>query len=276
MHKNFIFSDYKTSADYILERLNGTAPKIAVILGSGLGDFAKLLKEPIVLEYKDIPSFPVSTTQSHQGKLLCGKLNKKDVLVMQGRTHYYEGYSMEQIAFPVRVFHLLGIKTLIITNAAGGINENLEIGDLMIVKDHIKLSNDSPVRGININEFGERFFDMSSVYDKNLIETAKNTAKNLKITLKEGIYAYMAGPQYETKAEINALKILGADAVGMSTVAEVISAAQLKMKVLCISCITNQTINANKPLTHSDVTMAANKNKDKFCSLLNAVIKEIK
>jgi len=275
MQQNFVFEDYKISANYIKERLNGTAPKIAIILGSGLGAFGNLLEDTIVIDYKDIPNFPVSTTLSHQGKLLYGKLGNKDVLVMQGRCHFYEGYSMEQICFPIRVFSLLGIETLIISNASGGINENLEIGDLMIVNDHIKLSNDSPTRGKNIQEFGERFFDMSSVYDKNLIRKAKTVAKTLKIDIKQGVYAYMAGPQYETKVETNALKILGADVVGMSTVAEVISAAQCKMKVLCISLITNVAKKSEKPLTHADVTNEANKKIKVFCSLINGIINEI-
>lgn len=269
------YSDFVKSAEYMKERLNGAAPKIAVVLGSGLGDFAELLEEPIKIEYKEIHGFVSSTALSHEGTLYCGKLNGTDILVMKGRFHYYEGYEFGAVAYPIWVFKLLEIEKLILTNSSGGINEDFKKGDLVLITDHIKLVNDSPLRGKNIDNLGERFFDMSTVYDKKMQNAAKRAAKKLNIDLKEGIYAYMAGPQYETPAEIKALRILGADVVGMSTVSEVIAAAHSKLSVLCISLITNMGAGMGEILRGEDVTKNAAEQKEKFARLLTECIKSI-
>jgi purine-nucleoside phosphorylase len=269
------YSDFVKSAEYMRERLNGAAPKIAVILGSGLGDFAELLDEPIKIEYKDIHGFATSTALSHEGKFYCGKLSGTQILVMKGRFHYYEGYEFSAVAYPIWVFKLLGIEKLIITNSAGGINEKLQKGDLVLITDHIKLVNDSPLRGKNIEKLGERFFDMTTVYDKKMQNAAKEAAKKYDIELKEGVYAYMAGPQYETPAEIKALRILGADVVGMSTVSEVIAAAHAKLSVLCISLVTNLGAGMGEILRGEDVTKNAAEQKEKFAKLLIECIKSI-
>lgn len=279
-----VYNDYLESANFIKEKIKNT-PDIALILGSGLGEFADRLSDSITIPYREIPHFPTSTVSYQKGVLVYGKLKyddgtEKSVLAMNGRFHYYEGWEMWQTAYPVGVFKLLGIDKLIITNAAGGIgyNDEREIrpGDLVMVTDQIKLSPDSPMRGANISEFGERFFDMQSVFDKGLREIAKKTAKELGFALKEGVYAYMAGPQYETPAEIKALKIMGANLVGMSTVAEVIFAAQLGIKVLCISCVSNMAAGiTGNPLTEKEVLDTAKEISEKFKNLLRGVIKEV-
>ncbi len=256
-----LFSDYKQSADYI-SSIIGEKPDIAIILGSGLGEFADKLENSKIIKYSEIPHFPTSTVSYQKGELVYGSLSyegyKRKVLCMNGRFHYYEGWEMWQTAYPIGVFKLLGIDKIIITNAAGGIgyNDERELcpGDLVCVTDQIKLSPMSPMRGANISEFGERFFDMQSVFDKKLREIAKDSAKERGYELKEGVYAYMTGPQYETPAEIKALKILGANLVGMSTVAEVIFAAQVGIKVLCISCVSNMAAGiTGNPLTEKEV-----------------------
>ena len=266
---------YIESAEYIKKQI-GCVPDTALILGSGLGDYAAELRNTVIIPYKDIPNFPVSTVVFHKGELVCGEIHGKNILVMNGRFHYYEGYEMRQTAYPIGVFKLLGIKKIIITNAAGGISENYEAGDLVCVHDHIKLVSESPVRGTNIPEFGERFFDMQSVYDKKFIEKAHIAAEKLGIVLKDGVYGYMAGPQFETPAEIKMLKIIGATLVGMSTVAEVIIAAQCGIPVLCISCVSNMAAGiADEILTHEKVVETGNMIKNKFLKLLNEIIKEI-
>ena len=279
-----VFNDYRESADYISAKI-GTTPDIAVILGSGLGEFADRLHDSIVIPYRDIPHFPTSTVSYQKGVLVCGKLKyddgtEKTVLAMNGRFHYYEGWEMWQTAYPIGVFKLLGIDKMIITNAAGGIgyNDEREIvpGDLVCVTDQIKLSPMSPMRGANIPEFGERFFDMQSVFDKELRELAKKCANERGYTLKEGVYAYMTGPQYETPAEIRALKIMGANLVGMSTVAEVIFAAQVGIKVLCISCVSNMAAGiTGNPLTEQEVLDTAAQISERFKMLLADVIHNI-
>lgn len=279
-----VYNDYRESAAYISERI-GVTPDIAVILGSGLGEFAERLADSIVIPYREIPHFPTSTVSYQKGELVFGKLKyddgkEKTVLAMNGRFHYYEGWEMWQTAYPIGVFKLLGIDKMIITNAAGGIgyNDEREIvpGDLVCVTDQIKLSPMSPMRGANIPEFGERFFDMQSVFDKELRELAKDCAKNRGYTLKEGVYAYMTGPQYETPAEIRALKLMGANLVGMSTVAEVIFAAQVGIKVLCISCVSNMAAGiTGNPLTEQEVLDTAAMISERFKMLLSDVIHNI-
>jgi purine-nucleoside phosphorylase len=279
MGVKYKYEDYKKSADFIKEKLPKT-PGSAVILGSGLGDYAENLKNQVVIKYQDIPNFPKSTVDFHKGELIYGEIideeRVKPVIAMSGRFHCYEGYEMEDTAYPVGVFYLLGITKIIITNAAGGININFHPGDLVCVHDHIKLTAESPVRGANVPEFGSRFFDMQSVYSKDLIKKAKECAIKLGFALKDGVYAYMSGPQFETPAEIRMLRTLGADLVGMSTVAEVIQAAQCGIKVLCISCVTNYAAGVTKePLTHEEVVAVGAEISWKFKKLVDNILLKI-
>ena len=281
MSVKYKYEDYKKSADFIKQKLP-EIPDAAVILGSGLGGYADDLINPVIIKYEDIPNFPKSTVANHKGELIFGavpdseKEDYKPVLVMNGRFHYYEGYQMEDTAYPIGVFYLLGIRNIIITNAAGGINLTFHPGDLVCVHDHIKLTGECPVRGANIPEFGARFFDMQSVYSKELTEKAKQCAINLGFALKDGVYAYMSGPQYETPAEIRMLRTLGADLVGMSTVAEVIQAAQCNIKVLCISCVTNYAAGIkNEPLSHEEVVEAGEEISWKFKKLIDSILLKI-
>jgi len=269
------YKNYAETADYIREHIAGQ-PDIAIILGSGLGTFAEELNDTIIIPYKDIPNFPVSTVQFHKGEFVYGTIRGKKVLAMNGRIHYYEGYEMWQTAYPVGVFKLLGIDKIIITNAAGGIDESYSLGELVCVKDHIKLVPDSPLRGINIPEFGERFFDMQSVYNKNYIKSAHDIADKLEIPLKDGVYGYMAGPQFETPAEIQMLKTIGATLVGMSTVAEVIMAAHCGIPVLCISCVSNMAAGiTGAAITHDEVVETGKMIADKFKRLVTEIIGEM-
>ncbi|HIF14280.1 MAG TPA: purine-nucleoside phosphorylase, partial [Bacteroidetes bacterium] len=220
--------------NFLSQNIGGFDPEIGLILGSGLGVLADEIIDPVCIPYGDIPSFPVSTVEGHSGQLVIGKLEGKTVLAMQGRFHYYEGYSMQEITIPVRVMSKLGIKKMIITNAAGGVNESFKAGDLMIINDHINFSGDNPLIGPNLDEFGPRFPDMSSPYNEELIRVLKNVAKQQNISLKEGVYFYSQGPSYETPSEVNMARICGADAVGMSTVPEVIVGVHAGMKILGI------------------------------------------
>jgi purine-nucleoside phosphorylase len=217
-------------------------PKIAIILGTGLGELAEDIEEKEIIPYSEIPNFPVSTVQSHSGNLVLGKLGNKEVVAMQGRFHYYEGYSLKEITFPVRVMKKLGADIIIISNAAGGMNRFFKRGDLMLITDHINLFGDNPLIGPNDEELGPRFPDMSEAYNQKLIELAKKVALKEKIRLQEGVYAGLTGPTLETSAEYRFLISIGADAVGMSTVPEVIVANHMGMKVLGISCITDLAI----------------------------------
>lgn len=280
MSDKAVIGDYRESAEYIKNKIGGKTPDLAIILGSGLGDFAELLKEKIVIPYGEIPHFPTSTVSYQKGELVAGKYGDKYVLAMNGRFHYYEGWEMWQTAYPVGVFKLLGIGKMIVTNAAGGIGYNdtrkLEPGDLVLVTDQIKLAPMSPVRGANIEEFGARFFDMQAVFDKELRQLAHDIAAENGFALKEGVYAYMSGPQYETPAEIKALKLMGANLVGMSTVAEIIFAAQLGIKVLCISCVTNMAAGiTGNPITEEEVLETSRLVHDKFKRLIGGVIEKM-
>lgn len=275
MNNDDILKKAIESSKYIRE-LSNSKPKVAIILGSGLGDFANNVQDKIEIDYKDIPNFPVSTVEGHSGKLIIGEIYDKEVILMNGRFHYYEGYSMIDSTFPIRVFALLGVEKLIVTNAAGGINQSFNPSDLMIIKDHIKLVAESPLIGKNISEFGPRFPDMTNAYSKNLISLAKETSKELNINIQEGVYFFMAGPQYETPAEIHALKILGADAVGMSTVPEVILAAHCNIEVLGISCITNVIGKQESQLTHEEVIKNADIASNNFTRLLLEILRKIK
>lgn len=243
----------KKSVTFIKTKINGN-PEIGMVLGSGLGVLASQVVNPIVIDYKEIPGFPVSTVKGHAGQLIYGTLGNKKVLVMKGRFHYYEGYEMDSAAYGIRVMKLLGINNVVITNAAGGINEKYKQGCLMIITDHIGFIGASPLRGPNIEEFGTRFPDMTEIYNKDLIELAEECSKKLSIQVNKGVYCFAQGPQYETPAEIRAMRIFGADAVGMSTVPEAVAANHAGMKILGISCITNMAAGmTGQPLSHQEV-----------------------
>ena len=231
-----------TESVQFINQKSRVKPKIAIILGTGLGELAEDIQEKEIIPYSEIPNFPVSTVQSHSGNLVLGKLSNKEVVAMQGRFHYYEGYSLKEVTFPVRVMKKLGANTIIISNAAGGMNRFFKRGDLMLITDHINLFGDNPLIGPNDEELGPRFPDMSEAYNQKLIELAKKVALKEKIRLQEGVYAGLTGPTLETSAEYRFLISIGADAVGMSTVPEVIVANHMGMKVLGISCITDLAI----------------------------------
>jgi purine-nucleoside phosphorylase len=263
---------YRAAADYIGQRITGN-PQTGIILGTGLGPLVDFLEETTEIDYRDIPGFPQTTVEGHAGKLVCGTLGGKRVLVMKGRFHFYEGYEMDQVVFHIRVFKLLGISQLIVTNAAGGINSGLVPGDLMLITDHISFFAPSPLRGGNLGELGPRFPDMCKVYDAGLIAAAKRVAAKEGIPVREGVYAFAQGPMFETPAEIRALKVLGADAVGMSTVPEVIVARHADIKVLGISCITNMAAGVlDEPIKHDEVLITAKKAEKSFVTLVRGIV----
>lgn len=269
------YENLKSSADYIRSKIDYDVD-IALILGSCLGTLSDEIQNQIVIDYEDIPNFLVSTVSSHAGKLILGDLNGKKVVCMSGRFHYYEGYDFEQLSIPIYVFKLLGVKTVILTNAAGAVNKSYKPGDIMIINDHIKLMGASPVRGKNLEEFGPRFFEMTSVYDKDLIEIAKEAAKGLDLTLQEGVYYFAPGPQFETPAEINAIRILGGDAVGMSTVTEIITAAHCGIKVLGLSLMSNMAAGVTSEIiTTEEVDEVAGKTAEEFKKLIRNIIGKI-
>lgn len=260
---------YRESADAINNRIEGIKPRVLMILGSGLSSLGELAKNAVSIPYEEIPHFRVSTAPGHPGRLICGELNNTRVMIMQGRMHYYEGYGMDEIAYPIRVARLVGAETLILTNAAGGVNRDFNAGDIMLITDHIKLAGDSPLRGGNNDAFGVRFPDMTYVYSKRLGELAKASAAEIGMPLREGVYYYTPGPQYETPAEINAIRVLGGDAVGMSTAPEAICAAHAGMEVLGFSLISNMASGIlDKPLTCEEVISAGEAAKERFGALI--------
>jgi len=249
---------------------------IAVILGSGLGDYVEALENPKSIMYKDISGFPVSTVAGHAGRWVAGELHGKKVCMMQGRFHAYEGYDMFDVTLPVRVMAQLGVKTLIVTNACGGVNTAFNAGDLMLISDFINLSGKNPLIGANLDAFGPRFPDMSRAYDREYMALAKECAKELGIDLKEGVYCWMNGPCYETPAEIRMARTLGIDAVGMSTVPETIVANHSGMRVLGVSCVTNMAAGVlDQPLNHAEVMEMGNRVKGSFRALLDKVIEKM-
>lgn len=263
-------------AEANLKNIILTTPHIGIILGSGLGALTEEIEEQVVINYRDIPHFPQATVAGHEGQLVFGKLHDKNVLAMKGRLHYYEGHTMADITFPVRVMQKLGISDLIVTNAAGGINKEFTPGDLMLITDHINLMGDNPLRGQNIDQFGERFPDMSNAYHDKLRSYALKAAESKGIKLCQGVYAAVSGPSYETPAEIRYLRTIGADAVGMSTVPEVIVGNHAGMRVVGISCITNMAAGIlPRKLDHTEVIEVANKVKDSFVGLVTQLVKEI-
>lgn len=246
---------------------------IAVVLGSGLGDYAEALTDAEHLDYKDIPHFPVSTVPGHKGRWHTGMLHGKRVCMMQGRFHAYEGYDMRDVTMPVRVMQKLGVKTLIVTNAAGGVNLNFHAGDLMLINDVINLSGKNPLTGPNLDDFGPRFPDMSRALDRDYQALALATAEKLNIPLQQGVYCWLNGPTFETPAEIRMVRTLGADAVGMSTVPEIIVARHGGMRVLGVSCITNMAAGVlDQPLNHEEVMAMGDKVQGTFRALLDGVI----
>ena len=269
------FNDYKKSADYLLEH-SGRKPEIGVILGSGLGHFGDTLEDRFEIDYRDIPNFLKSTALGHAGKLIFGKVSGREVVCMSGRFHYYEGYEFEELAIPVRVLKLLGIRALILTNAAGAVNTDYNVGDIMIIRDHIKLMGSSPMRGTNINEFGPRFFDMTKVYSREFRDIARECAAKSSLNVHEGVYFFTPGPQYETPAEIKAIRLLGGDAVGMSTVTEVLTAAHCSLPVLAISVMTNMAAGVlEQPLTMEEVIETANSIEEPFSEFIEDIISHL-
>ncbi len=251
-------------------------PDVAIVLGSGLNKLAEKINVKENISYSDIDGFPISTNKMHAGAFIFGYLGDVPVVAMNGRIHYYEGYSMNQIVLPIRLMKLMGAKKLILSNAAGGISDNLNVGDLMMITDHISSFVSSPLIGPNIDELGTRFPDMTSVYDSEICKKIKDIARENNIDLKAGVYLQTTGPNYETPAEINMYKLLGADAVGMSTVCEAIAAVHCGFKVCGISCITNKAAGiTGEPLSDEEVGVAASKASDKFCLLIEELVKRI-
>ena len=261
------------AAAYVRSALGGRRPEIAITLGSGLGDLAERLDAPLTIPYKEIPHFPVSTVSGHKGQFVCGKLGGKEVLCMQGRFHYYEGYDLKQVTMPVRVMKLLGIDSLLVTNAAGGINTGFHAGTLMLIEDHLNLTGENPLIGENLDAFGDRFFDMTVAYDKEYRTLAKATAEELNIPLATGVYAWLTGPNFETPAEIRYLRTIGADEVGMSTVPEVLVARHSGIRVLGISCITNLAAGmTDNTLSHEEVKETADRIQNEFIRLVTGIV----
>lgn len=272
---NNMFEKIQESLEFIKSKTS-IQPKIGLILGSGLGVLGDEISDSIKINYNEIPNFPVSTVEGHAGCLVIGQLEGKEVVAMQGRFHYYEGYTQQEITFPVRVMKALGVETIIVTNAAGGSNKSFNPGDLMVIKDHINLSGSNPLIGRNEDRLGVRFPDMSKAYTPKYIELVKQCAKDLNINLQEGVYAYFSGPTYETPAEVKMAQILGADAVGMSTAPEVIVASHSKMDVIGISCITNMAAGIlDQPLDHNEVIETTQKVRNEFLSLVKNVVNKI-
>ncbi len=268
-------SKLNESVDYIKGKVNFD-PEVALILGSGLGVLADEIENKVEVPYEEIPNFPVSTVEGHAGQLVLGDLEGKKVVAMQGRFHYYEGYDISFITFPVRVMKLLGADKLVVTNAAGGANRNFNVGDFMLISDQINLTGTNPLIGPNEDELGPRFPDMSEAYNKELVELAENVAQDQGLGLRKGVYAGFSGPTYETPAEIRMASLLGADAVGMSTVPEVIVANHMGMDIVGISCITNMAAGIlPQPLAHDEVIETTQRVKPKFIQLVRGIINEL-
>ena len=269
-----MYERIKETAAWLRER-RPNAPETAIVLGTGLGQLAESIEKLLCIPYADIPNFPVSTVEGHAGRLIFGRLGGKDVMAMEGRFHYYEGYTMQQVTFPIRVMCELGIKTLFVSNAAGGMNPDFKIGDLMVITDHINFMPENPLHGPNV-PMGPRFPDMSEAYSRELIARADEIAARNGIKVQHGVYLATQGPAFETPAEYRMFASWGADAVGMSTVPEALVAAQCGIRCLGISCITNLAagVSPNK-LSHEEVIETANLVHDKFHSLVDLILKTI-
>ena len=272
---SYTYEYFQKSADYVKSIVPYT-PEVAIVLGSCLGPFADTIEDPIVIDYKDIPDFLVSTVKSHAGKLIFGTVAGKKVVCMSGRFHSYEGYDFEQLVIPVRLFKLLGVKATILTNAAGAVNASYRPGDVMIVTDHIKLAGHSPLRGRNVDEFGPRFFDVSNMYTPALRKLAMDCAEGSGLTVHEGVYFFFTGPQFETPAEIRAARILGGDAVGMTTVTEALTAAHCGMPLMCLSVMTNMAAGVlDQPLTSEEVDETAKMIAGRFSAYVAKIVGRI-
>ena len=269
------FELIEQAAEVVRQRAGGIAPKVGIVLGSGLGAFADRLEGRVAIPYAELPHFPKSSVVGHASKLVLGRVGGEPIVAMQGRVHYYEGYSPNEVVFPIRVLCRLGIHTLVVTNAAGGINPDFKPGDLMAITDHINLSGFNPLRGPNEEQLGPRFPDMSEAYSRALAAKLLDCGKRIGLDLRRGSYAILAGPSSETPAEIRMLHRLGADAVGMSTVPEVIAARHMGVKVAGISCITNLAAGISEtPLSHEEVGETAGKVREVFCRLLSEFLPE--
>jgi purine-nucleoside phosphorylase len=267
-----VFEKANAAAEFVLARTE-LRPRIAIVLGSGLGAFAEQLESAVAISFAEIPHFPQSTVPGHSGKLVIGKVAGVPVAVMQGRVHGYEGYSSEEVTFPVRVLGRMGVQTLVLTNAAGGINEGLKRGQLVLIADHINLSGRNPVAGRADERLGPRFFDMSEAYSRRLRELAHEAARAMEFRLDEGVYLSVLGPSFETPAEIRAFRTMGADLVGMSTVQEAIVARQMGMEVLGISCVTNMAAGISaEPLSHEEVMETGRAVEVQLAGLLTRVV----
>ncbi|MDP3436596.1 MAG: purine-nucleoside phosphorylase [Bacteroidales bacterium] len=261
------------AASFISSKTGGKTPLVGIVLGSGLGELAERIENKVVIPYREIPNFAISTAMGHKGNLIAGNLGGKFVVAMQGRFHYYEGYGMDMVTLPVRVMKLLGISYLFVSNAAGGVNKDYKVGDIMIIRDHINLM-PNPLIGANLDSFGPRFPDMTRPYDRSLIERAESVANELGVILKKGVYLAGTGPTYETPAEYNYFRLIGADAVGMSTVPEVIVARHSNIPVFGLSVITNEAFSFADDFVNNgdDVVEAANSAADKLSALVTKLI----
>lgn len=265
----------KNSARYIAPFLGEEHP-VGIILGTGLGELGNAIEIKHTIPYGEIPGFPVSTVQGHKGNLLIGKFGNKNVIAMQGRFHFYEGYPMADVTFPVRVLHELGVRQLFVSNAAGGVNTNFFVGDLMVITDHINLFPEHPLRGKNIDELGPRFPGMTEAYSPRLIALAEETARELNIELRKGVYAGLQGPSFETPAEYNWIRIIGGDAVGMSTVPEIIVARHMDMECFGMSVITNSTASEELIKTnHKEVQEIGNTAQPRMTALFREIISKL-
>ena len=270
-----IYNKCKQAAEYIGTKFDAS-DAIGIVLGTGLGELANEIENPISINYSDIPNFPVSTAPGHAGKMIFGYLNNVKVLCMQGRVHYYEGYDMQTVSMYVRVMRLLNVKALILTNAAGGVNTTFKAGTLMVIDDFINYMGDNPLIGQNVEEFGPRFPDMTYALSAELRAKADDSAKQLNIDLKHGVYMSFTGPCFESPAEIRMSRIVGADAVGMSTVPEIIAARHCGLPTLAISCITNLAAGmTNRELTHEEIQVVASKVKSEFKALIKEIIERM-
>jgi purine-nucleoside phosphorylase len=282
MEQSYI-DQIKEAAAYIIQQLGDKKPVIGLVLGSGLGDMAHQVEDAVAIDYHDVPHFAVSTVEGHAGRFVAGTLEGKPVIVMQGRFHYYEGYAMKKVVFPIYVMQELGVKAVVMTNACGGMNRSFEAGDLMVISDHLNMTGDNPLIGPNHSELGVRFPDMSEAYNREYRSLALKLAEEIRgeagepLRLQQGVYAGITGPTYMTPSELTMLARVGADAIGMSTVGEVIAARHAGLKVLGISCITDMAIGEElEPLTHEQVVAVANRTKPKFITLVKAFVREVK
>jgi purine-nucleoside phosphorylase len=270
-----VYTHFRETMEYIRRYYQGSV-EIGIVLGTGLGRLAESIEKEVQLAYNFIPHFPISTVESHFGRLIFGTLGGKKVVAMQGRFHYYEGYTMYQITYPIRIMKLLGAHTLLLSNAAGAVNLTYKLGDLMIIRDHINLLPENPLRGINLDQFGPRFPDMSQPYDRTLIAKAKSIAQSLGIPVQEGVYAAVQGPNLETAAEYRYLRIIGADVVGMSTIPECIVANHMGMRVFAMSIVTDIGDPDNlKPVSLEEIIHVANQAEPKLTQIFTELVRSL-